>query len=132
MARRRHDVRRRRAEARRRAARATHELPQQNWFWWLDLLSPMCQRVMLNVVWVLALFCWFWMLRLLITVSAITLFVLGAFLIVALVVRGPTLLRIFADFIRNAFREVCTMCNEFLQDPSHEHLLDMAWRHLNR
>ncbi|KAL3171389.1 hypothetical protein MRX96_013605 [Rhipicephalus microplus] len=96
------------------------------------MASSIFQRVRLNLLEVLALFCLFLIVRLLIALSLITLFVLGAFLIVALVVGGTTLLRTLADFMTDTFREVSTMCNEFLQYPSHDHLFDMAWKVLNR
>ncbi|KAL3171383.1 hypothetical protein MRX96_013600 [Rhipicephalus microplus] len=126
------EARRRRAEARRRAVRASHNVPQREWFWWLRIASPMCERVMLNLLWVFALFCLFLIVCLLIALSYITLFVLGAVLIVALVVGGKTLLRTLADFMKDTLREVSTMCRELFQDPSLERLFDMAWRYLNR
>ncbi|KAL3171372.1 hypothetical protein MRX96_013589 [Rhipicephalus microplus] len=86
---------------------------------------------MLNVLRVVALVCWFMMLRLVMALGAVTLLVLGALLIVALVVGGPTLLCTIADFMTDTFRKVFIMCKEFLQNPAREHLFYMAWRDLN-
>ncbi|KAL3250008.1 hypothetical protein MRX96_055621 [Rhipicephalus microplus] len=69
--------------------RATVKIPLREWFRWLRLPSPMFQHWMLIVLRVVELFCWFLLLRLLIALSAITVFVFGTLLIAALVVGGP-------------------------------------------
>ncbi|KAL3207553.1 hypothetical protein MRX96_010037 [Rhipicephalus microplus] len=87
--------------------------------------------LVLIVLCVVALFCWFMLLRLLMALSAVTVFVLETLLITAMVVSGTNLLCALTDFTTDTFREVFTMCNQFLQDPSQEHLFHKAWRRLN-
>ncbi|KAL3250014.1 hypothetical protein MRX96_055627 [Rhipicephalus microplus] len=110
--------------------RATVKITLREWFRWLPLPSPMFQHWTLIVLRVVELFCWFMLLRLLIALSAITVFVFGTLLIAALVVGGPTLFCTLADFMTDAFREVFIMHHQFLQDPGQEHLFHKAWRGL--
>ncbi|KAL3250013.1 hypothetical protein MRX96_055626 [Rhipicephalus microplus] len=117
--------------------RATVKIPLREWFRLLRLPSPMFQRWMLivpldaHVLRVVELFYWLMLLRLLIALSAITEFVFGVLLIVAVVVGGPTLLCALADFMTDAFSEVLILCNQFIQNPGQERLFHKARGGLN-
>ncbi|KAL1430139.1 hypothetical protein MTO96_002398 [Rhipicephalus appendiculatus] len=111
--------------------RAIVKIHLRECFRWPRLRRPFFKHWLLNVLRLAELFCWVMLFRLLIALSAVTLFVLACLLIAALVVGGPTLLRSLADFMTDTFREVFTMCSQFLQDPAQGRLFDIARRGTN-
>ncbi|XP_037560188.1 uncharacterized protein LOC119437211 [Dermacentor silvarum] len=119
----------RRGEARGRAMRA--HIPLLEYLRWPRLRRPIYKHWLLNFLRLVELFCWVMLFRLLIALSAVTVVVLACLLVAAMVVGGPALLRSLADFMTDTFREVFTLCSQFLQDPVQARLFDMARRGTN-
>ncbi|XP_075536427.1 uncharacterized protein LOC142571739 [Dermacentor variabilis] len=116
----------RRADGRGRAMRPN--VPLLESFRWPRLRRPFYKHWLLNVLRLVELFCWVMLFRLLIALSAVTVVILACLLVAAMVVGGPPLLRSLADFMTDTFREVFTLCSQFLQDPVQARLLDIARR----
>lgn len=106
-------------------------IPLLEYLRWPRLRRPLYKHWLLNFLRLVELFCWVMLFRLLIALSAVTVVVLACLLVAAMVVGGPALLRSLADFMTDTFREVFTLCSQFLQDPVQARLFDMARRGTN-